>query len=40
MYNLYRKKYKNNNIYCEEYETQLLDHTSFLRDNKYNPQLM
>ena len=40
MYNLYRKKYKNNNIYYEEYETKLLDHTSFLRDNKYNPQLM
>lgn len=40
MYNLYRKKYKNNNIYYEEYETKLLDHTSFFRDNKYNPQLM
>jgi len=39
MYNLYRKKYKKNNIYYEEYDKKLLDHTSFLRDNRYNPQL-
>lgn len=40
MYNLYRKKYKNNNIYYEQYDGKLLDHTSFLSDNRYNPQLL
>ena len=40
MYNLYRKKYKNNNIYYEQHDGKLLDHTPLLSDNRYNPQLL
>ena len=38
MYNLYKSKYRNNNIYYDGYDSKLLDHTSFLSDNRYNPQ--
>lgn len=38
MFGNYMKMYKNKNIYYDEYENSFLEHSNWLRDDRYNPE--